>query len=474
MGSLPAAMAAAAVAALVVPAAASAHIITERYQAPLPLFAYVAGAALAVAMSFLFVGLRGRSGVPAAENERTTTVPGALQWSLRILGLAGWLWIMAQAFLGGIDETADVAGLFLWIYGWVGVALVSALIGPAWSWLDPFSTMHMILGGAARRLRLVGEEPRVSPYPARWGIWPAIIGFVVVLWLELVAHLSGGRTLALLLLAYTLITLAGMSWFGRDQWRRHGEIFSVWFGLLGRLAPFALAGRPEDGRIVRRPFAAGLFDRPWPVSELVLLALGTAAIIFDGLSQTQFYFDLFGRLDVLGQGPTLINSIAMAAFFGLVLALVLGVARGLGKDAVGAGLLPVAVGYLIAHYFVTLIVEGQRIILAINDPLLQGAELLPFPWSAFEPVLFLPTSLVWGLQLAAVVGGHVVGAWAGHAALDRSEGQATTAHQLILAAMMVLLTTVTLWSLGQAVIAEPEHGGVTQPIATHGPISRAT
>jgi len=46
--------------ALVVPAAASAPEMSEKYTAPLPIAVYVAGAALAVAMSFVFVGLRGR------------------------------------------------------------------------------------------------------------------------------------------------------------------------------------------------------------------------------------------------------------------------------------------------------------------------------------------------------------------------------------------------------------------------------
>ncbi len=31
-----------------------------------------------------------------------------------------------------------------------------------------------------------------------------------------------------------------------------------------------------------------------------MIALGTGAIIFDGLSQTQIYFDLFGNVDLFG------------------------------------------------------------------------------------------------------------------------------------------------------------------------------
>ncbi len=58
-----------------------------------------------------------------------------------------------------------------------------------------------------------------------------------------------------------------MSYFGREKWRANAEIFSVWFRLLGRLAPFALAGEPEDGKVRRRPFGAGLLSGGWSVDQ---------------------------------------------------------------------------------------------------------------------------------------------------------------------------------------------------------------
>jgi len=465
------------------PANVAAHQIGERYQAPLPLIAYVIGAAIAVAISFAFVILRN----PAASETRhpgSRTVPGWLRVGLHAIGLLAWLWIVVQALSGG-SSSADVASLFLWVYGWVGLALVSALIGPLWSWLDPFSTLHMIVTAAGRRIGLGSDEGEPAEYPARWGIWPAVIGFALVVWLELVARVEGGRTLGLLLIGYTFVTLAAMSYFGRDEWRRHGEIFSVWFGLLGRLAPFELAGQPEAGRVRRQPLGGGLLGNGqpgsgppgsgplrsgplssgWSVAHVVLVSLGTGAIILDGLSQTQLYFDLFG------QPPPIVGTVIAVLFMGLLVALVLGVASRLGLAAVGAGLLPVAVGYLIAHYFTFLLVDGQRILHALNDPLQRGDNLLPFDLGFFEPALFLPTAIVWSIQLAAVVGGHVVGAWAGHSTLVATGGRAEPLRQLPLAALMVLFTSVTLWSLGQAVIAEPETAvtrgvGVVREVAT--------
>jgi len=441
------------------PATVAAHALHERYQAPLPLIVYVIGAAIAVAMSFAFVVLRNPR--PPAERRvgAIRTVPAWLRLGLRLIGIAGWAWIVLQTFVGGSGE-ADVASLFLWVYGWVGLGLVSALLGPAWSWLDPFSTIHDALAWLGRRLRMSWSAPR--QYPAGWGSWPAVIGFAFFVWLELVARAEGGRTLGLVLIGYTIVTLTGMAYFGRDGWRRQTEVFSVWFGLLGRLAPYALASQPADGRVVRRPFASDL-SGGWTGAHLVLIGLGTGSIIFDGLSQTQLYFDLFGGLSLLGQ-PLLVPSLVLIGFMALLIGVILIVARGIGADAVGAGLLPVAIGYLVAHYLTFLLVDGQRIVNALNDPLQRGDNLLPFDLGFFEPALFLPTAIVWTIQLAAVVGGHIVGAWAGHNALIEATGRAEPRAQLPLAALMVVLTSLTLWSLGQAVIVEDETSDVRDAI----------
>ena len=80
--------------------------------------------------------------------------------SLRVIGLIGWTWIVAQAIAGGSSDAA-VATLFLWVYGWVGLAIVCALIGPAWHFLDPFSTLHD-LGAAALEATLLVLHGRKS------------------------------------------------------------------------------------------------------------------------------------------------------------------------------------------------------------------------------------------------------------------------------------------------------------------------
>jgi hypothetical protein len=433
---------------LAAPGTVAAHQLAKSFESRLPLVVYLAGAGGAVGLSFLFVLLRDLRAEPPRADGKHVRVPGLLRYLLRAIGLAGWVWIMVQAALGG-DSDAEVSHLFAWVYGWVGVALVSAFVFPIWTWLDPFTTLHDIGARALRAAGVTGLE--AAPYPAALGRWPAVIGFAGVIWLELVEFGAGSRTLGLVIAGYTMFTLAMMAQFGRRTWSENGESFAVWFRLLGRLAPLALVRGGSDDTLRRRDFAGGLLEGGWVPSDVVMVGLGTGSILFDGLSQTQPWVNVFGLPSALPQ------TLLLAAFLGIIVGAALIVSRLVGIAGTGAGLLPISVGYLLAHYFTYLLIDGQRIVIAISDPLQRGDNL--FGTVFFQPnAAWIPPGLVWTIQLAAVVGGHMIGAWAGHvvAAGQVSSGAVAAAlreiriRQVPLALVMVALTTLTLWSLGQA------------------------
>ena len=443
---------------LAVPMPVLAHGLVGRLVSPLPLVVYVTGAALAVALSFAFVLLREQR-EPEVVSGRPIRAPRWLVLAIKAIGLVGWLWIVAQVIIGGSSD-ADVSSLFLWVYGWVGLAIVSALVGPVWVWLDPFTTLFDL---AAAILRRLGAPPmRPAPYPAGLSTWPAVVGLVGVVWLELVYQ---GGALGLILIAYTLVTLLLMANFGRDAWRAQGETFSVWFATLNRLAPFGPGADVERGDLVRRQYAAGLFDPGWTTGHVALVAVGTGSILFDGLSQTRPWFDLVGL-------PSLPAATAqLFLFLGLVIVLALAVARLVGKAAVAAGLVPIAVGYLLAHYLTYLLGDGQRLAIVISDPFQLGWDL--FGTAFYEPGTdWIPPVALWTVMLVAVVGGHVVGALAGHAVAvaDAPPRVDVRRRQIPLAVLMVGLTVATLWSLGQAVVDESTTSAAVPVIeeTTHG------
>ena len=198
------------------PATALAHSLSVTYQSRLPLVVYLAGAGITVALSFAFVLIADVRADPPSTSDPGRVPPAPIRYGLKAVGLIGWLWIVAQGIAGG-NSAGDVATLFLWVYGWVGVALLSAFVGPVWHWLNPFATLFDIGSGAMRRLGVSGWD--AAEYPSWLGRWPAIAGLVFVIWVELVGQ-AGPSPLFVVLVGYTAFTLAMMAQFGRDAWRR--------------------------------------------------------------------------------------------------------------------------------------------------------------------------------------------------------------------------------------------------------------
>jgi hypothetical protein len=155
--------------AAALPAAVAAHTLSATYTSRLPLAVYLAGAATTVALSFIFVIVRDVRATPPILDEEGSLPPAWLRYLMRAIGLIAWAWVVIQGIAGGSSD-ANVATLFLWIYGWVGLAILDALVGPVWHFLDPFSTLHD-LGTALLRVCCIS---RVGPRPTT--PWHSVAG----------------------------------------------------------------------------------------------------------------------------------------------------------------------------------------------------------------------------------------------------------------------------------------------------------
>ena len=274
-------------------------------------------------------------------------------------------------------------------------------------------------------------------------------------WLELVGAGGGPSSLFVVLVGYTAFTLAMMAQFGRDAWRRNGETFSVWFRLLNRLAPFGLVD--DEGRVQRRPFASGLLLPGWTTADIVLVAIGTGSILYDGLSQTTPWFSVFGAPAV----P--IETLQLLGFLGIIALAALAVARLVGTAATGAGLLPIAVGYLIAHYFTYLLhrrpadhrrhrrsapagLGPRRLRLGV-----LRADAVPSCRRASSGRSRSRRSSAATCSARGVATSSPRGR-------SSSGGRSHRTREVPLAVIMVALTTLTLWSLGQSLVVEAPAG----------------
>ena len=111
------------------------HGIGGRQDLPLPFELVVAGAAVALVMSFLVLGLTRRTtpadqpGLPLGAAFTRLVDSAALAWAVRAVGLllAGF---MVAALLFGQDLATNPFFGFLYVWVWVGLVPVSLVLGP--------------------------------------------------------------------------------------------------------------------------------------------------------------------------------------------------------------------------------------------------------------------------------------------------------------------------------------------------------
>lgn len=399
-----------------------AHGIGDRQDLPLPFSYVLLGAGLAVLVSFLAVGVLWREprlggvdhgrALPAGLARALDAAPVRL--ALRALGLVVAGYAALAAVLGPPGASNPTAGV-AYVLLWVGVPLLSLVVGPFWRTLNPLRTLHLLLAAALR----TRPDRGVLALPDRLGYWPAAVGLLAFVWLELVAPDQGDvavvRTWFLLYAACHLVAAAafGSRWFDR------AESFEAFSALLGRLAPL---GRREDGVLVlRNPLdgLAGLPPAPGLTAVVVVLLGGTA---YDSVTGSPSWQGFVQQTP----SPTLAGTLALLAVCVLVGAVFL--AGALGTAAVTPAvrprtaqlpgelahtLVPIVAGYFLAHYYSLLVLVGQETLVRLSDPLGTGADWLGTGDLVVDSTLVTPTGVA-VLQVAAIVTGHVLGVIAAH------------------------------------------------------------
>jgi hypothetical protein len=321
---------------------------------------------------------------------------------------------------------------------------------------------------------IAGQRPAHLRYPERIGRWPAAIGLMAFVWLEVIYGGSGGVAVglnpdvtAVAILVYSVYTLAMMGLFGVEEWCARGEIFSVYFGMLSQLGSFGV----KDGRIgVRKPFSASIHWATIPGSAAVVIA-SIASTTFDGAQEGAYKGGiewLFERLTDIGlSGLTAIrvtDTIFMVlSFLGVGLVYLIGV-RGMASvegappiDRLRKGfihtLIPIAFAYLVAHYFSLFVFQEQaQFTYLLSDPLGTATTNLFGTASGGINFRVLTANDIWYVQVAVLVLGHVLGLTLAHDRATAFWGDYRQAarSQYWMLAVMVAFTCFGLYLLSVA------------------------
>lgn len=434
------------------PTFAFAHAFGQQFTLPLPVAYYIVGGLMAFIASCLIIFAVGKpSRESAVRVHKTFTVHRVIPSILRFIGLLLLAGGISAGIWGSPDYWINPLPNLFWIILMLGFTYVSAIVSGLWNAINPFKTIaKLIVEGSSRNL-----SHRVLAY------LPTTVLFAL-LWLELFSAGLGARpiVLALVCVLYMLVSIAGSYACGVEKWFREYDFFTVFFGLVGRLAPIEFS---SDRITISSPIARLSMDRAqhWGILAFILMLLGST--VLDGLRETQAWRDFLFALHSYG--------IPLGDYIGVIfLALIPAILLGVYCLAIylmghvahttiptreyylrfAYSLVPIALAYHFAHYIGLLVSEGQRFIAQISDPYSFGWNLFGTADRAIN-ITFVGADTVWYIQLSAIVIGHVIAAIVAHRIALAIFPQKNDAikSQIPMLVLMVGYTAFGLWTLSQ-------------------------
>jgi hypothetical protein len=412
-----------------------AHGIGGAKDLPIPAEFAIAGAGAALAVSFIVLALAWRrprfdgrnGGRPAPRWLAAVADSPAFAWTLRLLGLAFFLYVGWAAVAGPDLLVNPTFGVF-YVLLWVGLVPASLAFGPFYRAVNPVRTIHLLFSKAT------GGDPEdgLVELPRWVGYWPAALGLFAFVWFELVYPSSTYLGPVRLWVAiYVAVGVLGGAVFG-SRWIAQADPFEAYSTLVGRLSFFGR--REDDGALVLRSPLNNLDGvRPAPgLVGVVAVLFGSTA--FDSFKESSAWLQYSQSSSV---DSTLLNTAALLVFCAIVAGsfalatMATGVGDGVERralpDLFAHSVVPIIVGYIVAHYLSYFVEVGQQTLVLLSDPLARGDDYLGTGdwqtsyWLSSHPT-FLSVS-----KVVAVMIGHVLGVIAAH---DRAIKLLPPRHQL--------------------------------------------
>ncbi|MCY3849571.1 MAG: hypothetical protein OXF75_02060 [Acidimicrobiaceae bacterium] len=434
---------------------ASAHGTGSRTDLPLPAWQMAWAAAFSVIVSFVALGTfwdkprlvasaTGRRLVSLASSPAKT-----LEVVCKVVGVALFAVVIFAAWWGKPGTATNIAPTAFLIWFWVGLQLVSVLVGDVYRAFNPHTTIADTAASLKARIRRTPPSSAGDDNRDGTGGWAAVAMVAAYLWYELAYHSTDSpRSVAVFLTAYSAVMLGGAALYGRD-WIRTADGFAVLFTKISLIAPLY---RDLSQNLRLRTPLAGLTTLRGGVYTVAFILTVLGSTTFDGFTRSSIWLDLAG--DLTGWEATFVNTLGLGA---IVVIVALLYALAVKAMAVVTGdstrelaiefaptLVPIVVAYAVAHYFSALLLDGQLLINLLSDPFGHGWDLFGTRDYAINWTLVSPSEIAW-VQAGSIAVGHVLAVAAAHdRAIDRYPRETALRSQYPMLAVMVAYTVIGL------------------------------
>lgn len=417
---------------------------------PVPTWIVIITGGGIIAVSFLLASLVTDHELIRDLNTRSRNLPGLTtvqrfgRPAMQVVGVLLLIGVVVLGVVGPGEPTRNFAILVVWAGWWAGYTISVYLVGNTWPAVNPWRALARYVPNVQMRVD-----------PSQVGPWPSVVGLLGLVWLEVVSPVAENpQLLAVVIIAYSVITLTGAAVCGTGPWFKTIDPITRVFRCYGRMAPIQ---RTDAGLKLVAP-ATALTRATTDFAPPFVIAL-LWVTTFDGFVSTTTWAAIIQTLVDVGVPPLLGYLAAIVTgyviFLGAYRAAVLTtrrtaatyVARSEIAHRFVPSLLPIAAGYHLAHFLGYFLSLSPVLIAVVANPLA--------PPSTVDP-LILP-GWFGGIELLFIILGHVFAIWIAHSiAFEIFTGRLQPIRsQYPFIAVMVAYTMTSMLIVTQPAVSPP-------------------
>ena len=360
------------------------HGVVNVGDLPIPFDMVLNASALVVVITFVYLKISWKESIVVPSIEIFEDRPNIIG---KIFGATILFFLIAPGIIGNESSKTSVTPLILWVFLWIGVPTLGLLFGDVYAKFNPLNL-----------IRISSNKPR--------SVYVSCFLFLGLTWFELVWREPGNP---LNIASVFIILFVGVNlirYFYKKSIIEVDPLLLLHY-LYSKLKLFN--SKPYFRSLINN---IGNLAKLNGIEYFILLMIGT--VTYDGLRETTFWYNQFGEqinniwfstIMFLSMNLGTITFYRFACYFAIKVG---GSELKLNEVSklFGHTMLPIAFAYHITHYLTLLLFETQTFIYRLNDPIGTGLNL----FNVQEPEInyFIEPIIIWGIQVAVTLLGHML------------------------------------------------------------------
>ena len=360
------------------------HGVVNVGDLPIPFDMVLNASALVVVITFVYLKISWKESIVVPSKEIFEDRQNIIG---KIFGAVILFFLIAPGIIGNESSKTSITPLILWVFLWIGVPTLGLLFGDVYARFNPLNLV-----------KISSNKPR--------SVYVSCFLFLGLTWFELVWREPGNP---LNIASVFIILFVGVNlirYFYKKSIIEVDPLLLLHY-LYSKLKLFN--SKPYFRSLINN---IGNLAKLNGIEYFILLMIGT--VTYDGLRETTFWYNQFGEqinntwfstIMFLSMNLGTIIFYRFACYFAIKVG---GSELKLNEVSklFGHTMLPIAFAYHITHYLTLLLFETQTFIYRLNDPIGTGLNL----FNVQEPEInyFIEPIIIWGIQVAVTLLGHML------------------------------------------------------------------